>query len=378
MNAYIPYPFNTPSTVEVIPDGEGVFEATEKELNATKLSDKTILSNRFASYQGEESDYYLCHYPTRGEVRRVTCPKASFQHRPTDDTSRPVTNAPALYQIDLDNRRINCGMSYVYHLADGRFFIIDGGYFTYGERERLYTLLRSLCPEGKLPIAGWFFSHAHQDHFGCFIEFILKYRHEIEIDALYYTFPSLSLEEASRWKQSDNATMREFDYTVSMILPDVKHIHPHTGETFSLSTLSFEVLFTHEDIYPESVGAFNNTSTILRITCEGQSILFLGDLQTTSCRKLEAMWGDFLKSDIIQVAHHGFNGSTVETYSLATPTVALWPSCQEGYNGNLTREVNAFIRSMPCVKEHLIAGFAGTRKLSLPYVPNTSEPVNID
>lgn len=377
MKTYIPYPFNTPASVEVIPDGEGVFDTVASALPASFVFGKTIAENRFAYYEGESENYYLCRYPARGEIRKIICPENAYRHRPIDDTAHPTVNAPALYQIDLDNRRINCGMSYVYHLADGRFFIIDGGYFTYGERERLYSLLRSLTPEGKLSIAGWFFSHAHQDHLGCFIEFILKYQSEISIDALYYTFPSLSLDEAVRWKQSDNATMREFDYTVSKVLPNVKHIHPHTGDRFTLATTTFEVLFTHEDIYPESVGAFNNTSTILRATTEGQSILFLGDLQTTSCRKLEAMWGDYLKSDMIQVAHHGFNGSTIETYALASPTIALWPSCRDGYNDNVSREVNAFIRNMPSVEEHIIAGFAGTRRLSLPYTPNTSTPVEL-
>lgn len=377
MTRFISYPFNTPSTVSVIPDGEGVFEATAEALNATPVSDKTVRDNRFALYRGETEDYYLCRYPARREIRKVICPKVSFTDRPQNDSDRPVTNPCALYQLDLDNRRINCGMSYVYHLADGRFFILDGGYFTYGERERLYTLLRKLQPEGALEIAGWFFSHAHQDHFGCFIEFILKYRDEINIDALYYTFPSLALDEAVRWKQSDNATMREFDYAVAKVLPNVKHIHPHTGETFTLSTLNIEVLFTHEDIYPESVGAFNNTSTVLRISCEGQSVLFLGDLQTASCRKLEAMWGDFLKSDMIQVAHHGFNGSTVETYALAAPEIALWPTAAYSYEQNCTRDVNAFIIAMESVKEHLIAGYLKTRKLTLPYVPGTSEEIEI-
>lgn len=375
MTTYVFYPFNAPSNVEVFSDSEVSFDSLVKTLG-TPVSDKTVAANRFASFESKDGfSYYLCHYPARGEIRKITCPDSSFSDRPENDSQRPAVNAPALYQIDVDNRRINCGMSYVYHLADGRFFIIDGGYFTYGECDRLYSLLRSLAPEGKLEIAGWFFSHAHQDHLGCFIEFILKYRNEIEIEALYYTFPSLALEEAVRWKQSDNATMREFDYTVARVLPNVKHIHPHTGEAFTLSTLSIEVLFTHEDIYPESVGAFNNTSTVLRIVCEGQSALFLGDLQTTSCRKLEAMWGDYLKSDIVQVAHHGFNGSTPETYSFAMPEIALWPSCQEGYNGNTTREANAHLIAMTSVKEHLIAGFAGTRKLPLPYTPGTSIPV---
>ena len=372
MNPYIPYPFNKPSKVEVLPDGEGAFDALLCALSSETVFDTVRCGNRFAYLRNTNEDYYLCQYPARGEIRKITCPKSSFTYRPRNESRKTEEGETALYQIDLDNRRIDCGMSYVYHLADGRFFILDGGYFTHGERERLYSLLRKLQPEGKLSIVGWFFSHAHQDHFGCFIEFILKYRNEIEIDALYYTFPSLALDEAARWKQSDNATMREFDYTVAMVLPNVKHIHPHTGETFTIGSLDFEVLFTHEDIYPESVGAFNNTSTVLRITCKGQSILFLGDLQTTSCRKLEAMWGDYLKSDIIQVAHHGFNGSTIETYSLASPSIALWPSCSYGYTNNCKREVNAFIIEMESVKEHIIAGFMKTRKLTLPYLPGTS------
>ncbi|MBQ7364128.1 MAG: MBL fold metallo-hydrolase, partial [Clostridia bacterium] len=219
VNPYIPYPFNTPATVEVFPDSEGKWEALLGAFPKDGISYMTRQTNRFAMIWGEEYDLYFCHYPTRGEIRKITCPKPAFTHRPQNDTDRPRITTPALYQIDLDNRRIDCGMSYVYQLADGRFFLIDGGYFTYGESERLYALLRSLRPSGKLPIAGWFFSHAHQDHFGCFIEFILRYQQEIALEALYYTFPSLTLPEACRFKQSDNATMREFDYTVSRVLP---------------------------------------------------------------------------------------------------------------------------------------------------------------
>lgn len=283
----------------------------------------------------------------------------------------------ALYQIDLDNRRVDCGMSYLYHLKSGKIFMIDGGYFTLGECDRLYTLMRKLCPQGKLPIAGWFFSHAHQDHFGCFLDFLTKYKGEYEIDTLYYTFPSLSLPEAKYWKQSDNSTMREFDSTVARLLPDVKKVHPVKGDCFSLEELSCEVLFTHDEIYPDKIGSFNDTSTVLRVTCEGQSVLFLGDLQESSCRRLERSQGENLKSDIVQVAHHGFNGSTVETYDLISPTVALWPTADYGYNGNKERKVNAHLIAMESVKEHIIAGIHGTRKLILPYVPGTSQPIDL-
>ena len=31
-----------------------------------------------------------------------------------------------LYQHELDQSLVNCGMRYVYQLDDGRFFLIDG------------------------------------------------------------------------------------------------------------------------------------------------------------------------------------------------------------------------------------------------------------
>ena len=212
---------------------------------------------------------------------------------------------------------------------------------------------------------------------GGFLDFISKYKDECAIDTLFYTFPSLSLPEAIYWKQSDNATMREFDYTVAQKLPNTNICFLHTGETFSFADLDFEVLFTHEDIYPDRIGSFNDTSTVLRVTCDGKSILFLGDLQDASCKKLEKMHGSYLKSDAVQVAHHGFNGSTIETYDLVAPELALWPTADYGYHGNKERAVNAHIIAMPCVKEHLIAGIFGTAKLTLPYTPGTAEPIDL-
>lgn len=337
----------------------------------------TLAENVFVTLKKGTDRIHTYYSAGRGEIRTVICPLASHVPLLPQDAFHERKNPTALYQIDLDNRRIDCGMSYVFHLGDGRFFLIDGGYFTNNECNRLYTLLRTIQPQGQLTVAGWFFSHAHQDHMGCFLDFITKYRTEVAIEGLYYTFPSLSLPEAVFWKQSDNATMREFAYTLSRVLPTVPHVSLHTGQRFSIADLSFEVLFTHEDIYPERIGSFNDTSTVLRVYAAGQTILFLGDLQDASCRKLEAMYGTYLKSDLVQVAHHGFNGSTIETYDLVSPTVALWPTADYGFNGNRQRKVNAHLLEMTCVKEHLIAGIHGTRRLLLPYRVETSEAIDL-
>ena len=84
-----------------------------------------------------------------------------------------------------------------------------------------------------------------------------------------------------------------------------------------------------------------------------------------------------MKSYIIQVAHHGFNGSTVETYEYASPEVVLWPTADYEFERNTTRDVNAHLLAMTCVKEHIIAGVHGTRKFTFPYEVGTSEEIDL-
>ena len=40
-----------------------------------------------------------------------------------------------LYQLKLDQSIVDCGMSYVFQLNSGHFFLMDGGYFTPGKRK---------------------------------------------------------------------------------------------------------------------------------------------------------------------------------------------------------------------------------------------------
>ncbi len=352
---------------------QSLCKTAEAEGQNCFLRHEEATGNRFACYQKKDGHLYLYYIPGRNEIRFAESPG----DLPPSEPDQASNGALTLYQIDLDNRRINCGMSYVFQLKDGRFFILDGGYFTNGECDRLYSLLRSLCPEGKLPIAGWFFSHAHQDHFGCFMDFITCYRSECKIEGLYYTFPSLSLPEAARWKASDNASIREFEFDRKLYLPDVPVYSLHTGEVFEIGGLKLEVLFTHEDIYPEKITSFNDTSTVLMANADGCKILFLGDLHTSSCRKLEAMQAGRLKADVVQVAHHGFNGSTIETYDLTSPAVALWPVPDYGFDDNTARNVNAHLLAMECVKEHLVAGYTGTIALPMPYTPGQSVKIEL-
>ena len=86
--------------------------------------------------------------------------------------------------MELRQSVVNCGMSDVFHPADNSFFLIDGGYFTGGEADGLFSFLKTRGGE-KPVIRGWLFTHAHQDRIGRFMDFALHHLDEVVIEGLY-------------------------------------------------------------------------------------------------------------------------------------------------------------------------------------------------
>ena len=72
--------------------------------------------------------------------------------------------------------------------------------------------------------------------------------------------------------------------------------------------------------------AFNNSSMVIKMNLEKSSILFLGDTGEESGDKLLNTQKDKLKSDIVQVAHHGQRGAKESLYQEIKPTICLWPT----------------------------------------------------
>jgi hypothetical protein len=277
-----------------------------------------------------------------------------------------------LYQLELDYREINCGMSYVFHLRDGRFFIIDGGYFTPGEEDRLYDFLKERCGGGTPVVAGWYFSHAHQDHVGCFINFIWKYRGQVAIEQLIYNFQPVDFSTISGdWKSSDPATVKEFYRTIDEACGGIPVKAPHAGDVFQIGEITVEVLYTQEDLYPKKA-SFNDYSTVITTQVAGQKILWLGDIRNQASRILLRKKKDRLACDIVQVAHHGFGGATRALYAKTRAWAALWPTadyCMKKITSTKENRANAFV--LKKMQEHWVGGH-GTAALALPYHAGTA------
>lgn len=108
------------------------------------------------------------------------------------------------------------------------------------------------------------------------------------------------------------------------------------GETFSLGSAVFEVLGPVAS-YSET----NNASLVLRLTYQGVSFLFCGDIE----RKAEADLvesGLDLSADVLKAAHHGSKTSSTEAFLEAvSPSITV---VSTGYDSNGLPDEEALIR----------------------------------
>ncbi len=277
-----------------------------------------------------------------------------------------------LYQFEVDHRNIDCGMCYIIQCEDGSFFVIDSAHMnSVMDHIRIHEFLRERTPKGeKIRIAGWFLSHAHQDHIFKFMDFIrCEYFDDYEIGAVYYNFPEPGNYIIQKClDDSDRETYREFRDLMDAH-PELKKVTLHTGDEFKISNLSFRVLATWEDI-TDPIENFNDSSVVLMMEAEGQKVLFPGDAGKLEADFMVKKYGKALKSDILQLAHHCFRGGSVEFYEMADAPVLLVPTDQKHYDENRERDTTK--KAADLSKEMYIAG-NGTVCIQLPYKANTAK-----
>ncbi|MBO5262108.1 MAG: MBL fold metallo-hydrolase [Clostridia bacterium] len=293
----------------------------------------------------------------------------------TKPTFEKVTD-PSITQIKLETS-IAEGMSYVIQLSDGTFLIIDGGWCDSNENEadKLYNTLASLAGEGNdIVIAGWIFTHCHGDHIGTFNFFVDKYHDNVTIKQILYNFPADNdiLNSGSSY-MLDESKQRYgyFKEVVATYLTDTEFVKLHSGYKFYYADAEIEIIQTLEDLYPSTVANydFNSSSTIFTVTIAGQKMLFLGDVSDVGASRLNRIFGASLKSDFLQVAHHGLNngGTIKDLYLNADATYILYPAPLSWYNSNAGASANFYLATESKTVKQIFVSGVQTVELYLPY-----------
>lgn len=235
--------------------------------------------------------------------------------------------------------RFENGMSMFYLLSNGEFLIYDGGQGK-EDGDHLYYQLRKVADDNgikDITVSAWIITHEHSDHMGFGAEFFPAYHDKINVREL--------------WMNSLYDWGKSFIESVLKNQPNCIHRELHTGEIIQIGDVTVEVLCTPDvlnEINAEELNKDNNNASIVtRLNVDGLKILMPGDASLLAWEYMTDTYGCALKSDILQVPHHGANhGATIEAYRLVNADTLIFNCGQELFDSIVSEETHFVCRPM--------------------------------
>ena len=214
----------------------------------------------------------------------------------------------------LPSQTVGQNMSYVLRTDGGHVIVVDGG--NTGDAEYLKGFLAALGNH----VHTWFVSHPHPDHIDAMTS-ILNNPGDLKIGSIYGSIPDEKWVAALEPGYLDsliafNSALRASGKQVSEL---------SLGQEIIIDGLRIEILGVKN---PQiRANPINNSSVVMRVSDAGKSVLFLGDLGVEGGRKLlEGSYRDRLRSQYVQMAHHGQAGVSEDVYQAIQPSYCLWPT----------------------------------------------------
>ena len=258
--------------------------------------------------------------------------------------------------------------SFILESGDTRL-VVDGGFPS--ETPYLYEYLKGLGGH----VNAWFITHFHDDHMGA-LWFMLKEHPDITVDGIYWNLPSDGFLCKGEPRQDEWMTQEILDDLRAVIAQrGIPQIIVQAGDvyTFDGGAVAARILHTPDETLVRN--PINDSSIIFRFEADGQRILFLGDLGPEGGEQLlREVPHEELKTDFVQMAHHGQGCVSKECYAVIHPTYCLWPTPSwlwdnmgpGGYDTGIfgTVVTRGWISSLRCVKRHYLM-IHGTQVIDL-------------
>ena len=243
-------------------------------------------------------------------------------------------------------------MGYILKTKDNKVIVIDGG--TKGDSDNLLKYIQSYGSK----VDYWFLTHPHNDHVGAFENIINN--SQIKVENIYITLNTIEFINKNEPGRLEDASEIYSILENDAVKDRVKEVY--INETINIDNVKINILGTKN---PEiTTNAGNNSSMVLKLDVNDKSILFLADSGIESGNKLILNEKDKLKSDYVQMAHHGQSGVNENVYQCINPTYCLWPTPKwlwDNDNGGgedsgtwKTKETRSWINKLN-VKEQYIA-----------------------
>ena len=229
---------------------------------------------------------------------------------------------PKVAEYDGEWQWKSSGMGYIFQANNGHFVIIDGG-MDKEDPERIINLLKEYSDDPVVDL--WIITHPHKDHCNALI-FLSQnedLKKQITINALCYNNPE-SFEE-----RCDN------DIKIMDKLPEVfgcKYYKPQSDDVIQVDDIKIHFYFVWSDIY--IMGDSNDLSMIFDVGNDDFKVMITGDtaeyILDHICNKFADRLHE-LKSDMVQLPHHGLDGGSDRFFAAVGADTVLVPISMAGY-----------------------------------------------
>lgn len=221
-----------------------------------------------------------------------------------------ICNISGFYNLNVRIHFIDVGQgdSTLIITKTNKTILIDGGgseVGTYDVGEK--TLVPYLLDRHIQTIDYMFFSHFDADH----------------CKGLFSVIENLNVKNiiiSEQGKISDN-----YNYFIELVKPkNINIICVKAGNRLNIDKYEYvDILWPTENLIQENV--LNNNSLVCKFVYNKFSILFTGDIEAVSEKKLLEIYNDNeLKSTILKVAHHGSKSSSTEEFlNKVMPKIAI-------------------------------------------------------
>ncbi|RDU22957.1 ComEC/Rec2 family competence protein [Anaerosacchariphilus polymeriproducens] len=195
--------------------------------------------------------------------------------------------------------------------------VVDGGWGYDAAKVR-----KIIIKKGKV-VDAWIITHPHPDHVGAFNE-IYSNKNGIKIKKIF-TVKMNELKYKKYAKPWDEYEV--FQKFNNLIAGSSKVRYLKAGDSFRIKGLDFKVF----NAYASYVSKYtkdlcNGGSLMFKVIGRKQSMLFCADVGSTFSDYLLKKYGNELKSDYLQVGHHGNGGLRKSFYKKVRPRKAYFDS----------------------------------------------------
>ena len=341
-----------------------------------KYTSNSIGDNLFATYATQTQIVHVMFFPNLNQIRTAVDKRGEGMNGfaltgLSGDNKYTKKNDSEMIVCDISNADWPGGMCIIFKLADGRFFIIDAGIGGKMSDGRTYvgsssgwiyaTLAKHADDPKNIQVAAWLITHVHSDHAGGLYDMALGYhgkkggskhtvmpkevKQYIKIDKIIYNAP-------------DNFPDCNREGWMKTIIEgfNVKNVvKAHPGQVFYFADLTITI-YGALDVMLENAkksGDLNDFSLVARAEFNGKSILFLGDSDTIPNPVLAKIYKQTLKSDMLQLAHHGYGDTgDADVNSYCDPSMVLWVVANADLRKNYQINVNSSISKLSGVKNY--------------------------